>query len=186
MEKNTCAFTGHRPSHFSFGYAHTHPDCLRLQSALGQAIAGLEEQGITNFITGMAQGVDLWAARQVLLLREKNPAVRLIAAIPCATQAGGWPRYLAREYEEILAQCDEKICLHETYTPSCMMERNRWMVDHAQVLLAVYDGKPGGGTAATVRYAEKKAQEIYFLDPESLGLVKLTPPQNPAEQLSLL
>jgi hypothetical protein len=33
------------------------------------------------------------------------------------------------------------------------------MVDHAQILMTVFDGSPGG-TAATVRYAETKGLRI--------------------------
>ena len=58
-----------------------------------------------------------------------------------------------------------------------MMERNRWMVDRSGILLAVYDGSAGGGTAATVRYAQSKQREIWLLDPDTLRLVALTPPE---------
>lgn len=33
------------------------------------------------------------------------------------------------------------------------MIRNHYMVDHSQRVIAVYDGRSGGGTAATIRYA---------------------------------
>ena len=125
----------------------------------------------------MAQGVDLWAAREVLRQKAENPMLRLIAAQPCADQAQRWPQAARREYEDILAVCDERFCLYERYTHSCMMERNRWMVNRSGILLAVYDGSAGGGTAATVRYAQSKQREIWLLDPDTLCLVALTPPE---------
>ena len=39
------------------------------------------------------------------------------------------------------------------------------MVEHASTLLAVYNGEQRGGTAATVRYAQKMGREIIVIDP---------------------
>ncbi|MBR6608542.1 MAG: hypothetical protein IKK98_07800, partial [Oscillospiraceae bacterium] len=75
-------------------------------------------------------------------------------------------------------------CLHERYTRFCMHERNRYMVDRAQYLLAVYDGGDTGGTASTVRYAESRKRNIWLLDPVSHQLVQMVPPVEP-EQLGL-
>ena len=46
-----------------------------------------------------------------------------------------------------------------------MLERNRFLVDHAAALLAVYNGERRGGTAATMRYAQKMGREIITIDP---------------------
>ncbi len=39
------------------------------------------------------------------------------------------------------------------------------MVEHASTLLAVYNGEQRGGTAATMRYAQKLGREIIVIDP---------------------
>ena len=46
-----------------------------------------------------------------------------------------------------------------------MLERNQRLVDSAAFLLAVYNGEKRGGTAATVRYAQKAGREIIVIDP---------------------
>ena len=38
------------------------------------------------------------------------------------------------------------------------------MVDHADCLLAIYDGKPGG-TQYTIDYAHKKGLEVVLIEP---------------------
>lgn len=91
MERRVCAFTGHRPGRFAFGYEQEHPDCTRLKNAIGKTIATLARKGVTTFISGMAQGVDLWAAREVLRQKGEYPALRLIAVQPCADQPQRWP-----------------------------------------------------------------------------------------------
>lgn len=174
MREKTCAFTGHRPSGFSFGSDEKHPDCVRLQEMLFSLVLRLSQSGVTRFISGMAKGTDLWAAKQVLRLREENPQIKLIAAVPCAGQAGRWNAKDRETYADILDRADEVVTLSESYTPGCMMQRNRWMVDHAEVLVAVCNGSEKGGTANTLRYAEKQKRRIYWIDPQSFTVRYLT------------
>ena len=49
-----------------------------------------------------------------------------------------------------------------------MLERNRFLVSYASVVLAVYNGERRGGTAATVRYARKLGRELFTIDPTEL------------------
>ena len=46
-----------------------------------------------------------------------------------------------------------------------MLERNRWLVEHSSILLAVYNGSFRSGTGATVRYARQLGRNIYIIDP---------------------
>ena len=50
--------------------------------------------------------------------------------------------------------------------------RNRFLVDHADLLLAVYDKETHSrtGTGNTVRYAQGQGKPILFLNPNSLKL----------------
>lgn len=51
------------------------------------------------------------------------------------------------------------------YYDGCMLDRNRRLVDAADLLLAVYNGERRGGTAATVRYARKLGRRVIIIDP---------------------
>ncbi len=52
---------------------------------------------------------------------------------------------------------------HSTsYSKDCYMRRNRYMVDQSQRIIAVYDGRSTGGTAATVRYAKGKDVRVVW------------------------
>ena len=54
----TCAFTGHRPK--GLGYPESDGRCTALKEKLRSLIVKLmEEAGVTHFISGMAQGVDM-------------------------------------------------------------------------------------------------------------------------------
>ena len=71
----------------------------------------------------------------------------------------------AEVYFSILEQADSIVYVSQTYTQDCMLKRNRYLVDHAACLLAVYNGERRGGTAMTVRYAGRLGQEIILLNP---------------------
>ena len=170
MEKLVCAFSGHRPERFHFGYDETHEDCLKIKAVLRKQIESLIAKNVTIYCSGMAMGVDVWAAAIVLELKANHPNITLNAAVPCKTQSNRWPLEQQERYHDILAQCDHVTTLHEKYTRSCMFERNRFMVDNSDYLLAVYAGGDKGGTAYTVSYAQKKGRKIIIIHPDSLGV----------------
>ncbi len=166
-----CAFTGHRPKRFSFGYDEEDEKCVRLKLVMAQQIMKLIKGGVSLFYTGMAQGVDQYGAEIVLGMKRQYPHVQLIAVLPCETQANKWSPMQRERYFNTLAVCDDVITLRARYSPQCMHERNRYMVDHAEYLLAVYDGDGKGGTAYTVRYAREKEREIITIHSDTLAVV---------------
>lgn len=58
MIKKCCAFTGHRPKKFPWGYDETDSRCVALKNALASEIAKLVNAGYTDFLSGMAEGAD--------------------------------------------------------------------------------------------------------------------------------
>ena len=160
-----CAFTGHRPNSFPWGYNETAQDCVLLKKVLAEQIVTLVDDGVTGFISGMAQGVDLWAAQIVLDLKKENPLVKLSCALPCDNQEKMWPDPVKKQYHSILEQADKVVRVGREYTKESMYARNRYMVDHANILLAVYNGKRRSGTGMTVNYAEQKQRRIIKINP---------------------
>ena len=90
--------------------------------------------------------------------------VSVEAAIPCPTQADGWPRPQQERYRRLVAACDYETLVQSSYSPGCMQRRNRYMVDHASLLLAVHDGQPGG-TRRTMEYAMRRGLQIVDIPP---------------------
>lgn len=165
MIEAACAFTGHRPKSFPWKYNEAAPGCVLLKEVLTEQIKVLADRGITDFLSGMAQGVDLWCAQIVLELRKKNPALRLHCILPCEGQESRWAVSAQEHYHSILAQANEVIYVGRKYSRNCMLKRNRYLVDHCSILLAVYNGSRRSGTGATVRYAQQISREIIFIDP---------------------
>lgn len=172
MIKTACAFTGHRPKSFPWGYDENAPSCVLLKEVLASQISALAEQGVTDFLSGMAQGVDLWCAQIVLDLRKTNPALKLHAILPCEGQERKWTASAQEHYRSILAQANEVIYVGQEYSRNCMLKRNRCLVDHSSILLAVYNGTYQSGTGMTVRYAQRLKREIIIIDPTACDISK--------------
>ena len=140
---NTCCFTGHRPEKLPWGADETDPRCAALKRKIRDAVESAYDGGMRHFICGMARGCDFYFAEAVLTLRREKGD---------ADQA---------RWRSLLAQCDLETLVQEQYTKGCMLRRNRYMVDHSALLIAVYDGV-SGGTRHTLEYAIR--QKVPFLD----------------------
>jgi uncharacterized phage-like protein YoqJ len=172
----TCCFTGHCPAKLSFEYDEESPECLRLKVSLLSLIDEMRMKGVTNFLSGMAQGVDIIAAEAVLDIRRTYPQdkIRLVAAVPYEGQADRWSEAYRERYFNILAVADEVITLQHRYTDRCMLDRDRYMVDASGYMIAVYNGSKGG-TKYTVDYAIGKGLDITIINPETLTRENITP-----------
>ncbi|HIW74880.1 MAG TPA: DUF1273 domain-containing protein [Firmicutes bacterium] len=168
----TCCFTGHRPDRLPSGYRQDPAACAPLRAALREAVLRAVREGYDTFLSGMALGSDTMAAQEVLALRSLGRPLRLIAVVPCPEQDARWPDADRERYRSLLEQADDRVCLSPRYTAACMHQRNRWMVLHSSRVIAVYGGGPGG-TAGTLRLAEKEGLEIVRIDPFRPGAFAL-------------
>ncbi|EOS66383.1 SLOG family protein [Oscillibacter sp. 1-3] len=164
----SCCFTGHRPAKLPWGYREADPRCGDLKRRIADVLEAAYQEGYRHFLCGMALGCDLYFCEAVLRLREVRPEVTLEAAIPCPTQADAWPPAQRERYARLVAACDYETMVSAQYTPACMHRRDRYMVDHASLLIAAFDGTPGG-TRYTVEYAMGRGVSVVDLPivPES-------------------
>ena len=162
----TCCFTGHRPSKLPWGLNEKDPGCAALKKRIARELDELYDRGCRHFITGMARGADLYFAEAVLELKKKRPDVTLEAAIPCATHSDAWHLAERMSYADILDSCDMETLIQREYTRDCMLRRNRYMVERAGFLLAVYNGEGRGGTRYTLNCAREQGLEVVVIPAE--------------------
>lgn len=142
MSIQTCCFTGRRPQSFSWKYNEGDLRCILLKFRLKREIVrAIKQDCIQHFLTGMALGVDTWAAEIVLSLR-KRWHVTLECVLPCHDQDARWPQESRERYQSILAQCDKVTLLQTHYSPDCFDKRNRYLIDHSDLVIAVWNGSP--------------------------------------------
>lgn len=176
----SCCFTGYRPHRFEFSANGLRPE--HIQRALAHQIDRLYNEGYRDFYSGMCIGVDLWAAQAVANLVQRDSSVRLIGVVPFDGQDAHWSIGDQREYRRLIDSCNEviTICSAEDArrdAAACYRRRNRYMVDCADAVLAVYtaDGSDNrSGTGATVRYAQQQHKRILYIHPVTLRTAEET------------
>ncbi len=155
LRQHRCCFTGHRPEKLE------QPETVVME-ALKKEIRTAIADGFQTFISGMARGVDLWAAGIVLALRNEGAAVRLICASPYQGFESRWSREWRERYRWVMEQADLVRFISPGYSRGCFQRRNEWMVDHSARVIAAYNGQ-SGGTRNTVEYAKGRGIPVKIL-----------------------
>lgn len=150
--EHSLCFTGHRPDKLPEGAA-----LGALLGALEYEIAAAVRLGFSRFYTGLADGIDYYAARYLFGLRSTHP-LTVIGVQPCADFREVY-RYLGhdvRRLEEMLDQADEVIVLPgNRFDKEIYRARNYYMVEHSSALIAVCDDGRSG-SMQTLRYAKQQ------------------------------
>lgn len=131
MEEKTCCVTGHRDI----------PDeqIDAVKYALRREIVKAVSDGYTGFMTGFANGADQYFAEIVVILQKDFPELRLIAVLPYRKRMDS---LCQKEHTNaLLDACAEVIVIQDEYRPNVYAKRNRYMVEHSDRVIAVYDGR---------------------------------------------
>jgi uncharacterized phage-like protein YoqJ len=138
------AVTGHRPNKLG-GYSDV--TFIRLHALATFMLKRLQPAAV---ISGMAQGWDMEVAQAALDMQ-----VPLIAAIPFEDQDKLWSMATQARYAGLIKRASQvELVSPGTFTPEKFHRRNRWMVDHCERLVALWDPtERAGGTYETMQYA---------------------------------
>ncbi|GAA4928399.1 hypothetical protein GCM10023224_04480 [Streptomonospora halophila] len=132
--------------------------------------SGLREHlsGLAPRLTGLsclADGADALFARAVL-----DAGGALEAVVPAERYRDGLPAWHRAAYDALLS---EAVLVHRLphveSTPRAHMDAGRYLVEHCDELVAVWDGRPPrgpGGTADIVDYARSLNRPVTVVWPE--------------------
>jgi hypothetical protein len=130
-------------------------------------------------LSPLAEGADRLVAERILA----RPAGELEAVLPMAEaeyEADFTDNASRTEFGSLLARSRT---IHRLPCASNKDEAyaaaGRFVVDFSDILIAVWDGRPGvgpGGTAEIVRYARKKRRALAWIDPGDAGRFKIEDP----------
>ena len=150
------SFTGHRPTKIG-GYKIPNPSYDKILDLTKQILISCKTK---KCITGMALGFDTLGAWACMELN-----IPYIAAVPFKGQEKLWPEKSQFQYKFLLTRAAETVYTSDPgFSAKKMQIRNEWMVDHAEVVLACWDGS-NGGTANCVKYAAKQSKKIIRINP---------------------
>lgn len=155
----TVAITGHRSNRIdNWQYAST------------QMKHAFNDLRMTHLLQGMCEGVDITAARYAYNMHIPYTAVR-----PWAGHSSGNDF----QYHQALTHAHRVHVVNESLDfpgASVYHERNRWMVDNSDVVVAVWDGREKrGGTWTTAKYAIKTQRPVWMINIGELKVGWLKP-----------
>jgi uncharacterized phage-like protein YoqJ len=152
------AFTGHRPDKLG-GYKVPNDTYIRVCQKIDTTLKEFKPEKV---ITGMALGIDQWAASIAHKLH-----IPFLAAIPFEGQENAWPESSRKIYRILRKLATEEVIVSQGgYSADKMQVRNIWMVDNCDKLIAVWDGTKGG-TGNCIEYAKSVKKDIYYIDPRA-------------------
>jgi uncharacterized phage-like protein YoqJ len=158
------ALTGHRPNKL-YGYKLENKAYYDLSEKIKRLVLKLAPEGSVELISGMALGADTVFALTALDMREDDERFTLHCAIPCKGYSSNWFGESVDTYNLILAQADSSVVVTDSeYEASFMQRRNEYMVDRCDVLIAIWNGTPGG-TYNCVKYAHSVGKRIIVIKP---------------------
>ncbi len=159
-----CCFFGQRPEKLK-------EDENTVKAWLRSEIEAALASGYRTFISGCAMGVDIWAAQIVLDFKADqhfemgSSGIHLIAATPWPGFSNKWSIEWRAQYSDVLKGADLVISVSKYYHNDVFQQRNDWMVDHSSLVIAYYNGAPGG-TRNAVEYAQRQGITVISNNPE--------------------
>ena len=114
------------------------------------------ERGVRVFYTGGMGEFDELFARTVRSMKRECPSLRLVLVMPYLTERLNMDKMFYESlYDEILIPAE----LDGVHPKAAIGLRNRWMVDHSDIVIAALH-RDFGGAAEAVRYAEKVGKKV--------------------------
>jgi uncharacterized phage-like protein YoqJ len=150
------AFTGHRPKDLD-GLSYQ-----QFRDSLDALNVGIRRD--LYFVTGGALGVDTWAAWYAI---HNDIPYHLILPFHSQIMTQMWRDYDRATLQTHINLADRFTTVSggEKYDIRNYQRRNEAMVDEANVVFAVWNGRLLGGTANCIRYALRKEKPVYNLLP---------------------
>lgn len=171
MELHTCAVTGHRPTRFKWKYKENNNGCKRLKKRMHDQFIALYEKGVRRFLVGGTLGVDQWAGEILLRLKEQPEYgdIELVVVLPYPSHDEQWDPRSRERLAFLIRHSAECVTVGKSAGRESFIQRNRYMVDHADCLLAVFDNNYDvhSMTAQTVCYAAKKELQTILIHPDT-------------------
>lgn len=182
--KKTICITGHRanriaPYRNNPAYSSITHSAVKLM--LYRYIDMAVEAGYENFISGLADGIDLWSAEYVLMKKHRNDHIQLTAVMPFLRHAD----FMSEKERCMLADIERKadylltvntnpdIVYGKSNSAGCSKnlyrDRNYYMVDHSSAVIAFIDNElRHSGTFQTINYAYKNGRKICSFNMENI------------------
>lgn len=153
------AITGQRPASLDKDYTYTSDLWKFIYQELESTFNKMNPQKIYS---GLALGVDTVAAE--IAVKMKIP---FVASVPFAGQEDSWSAQQQGHYNLLKEYADSVVTVSPgPVHPGLYQVRNQYMVDNADIVVAVWNGWKGG-TRNCIEYALKQQVPVWRIDPST-------------------
>ncbi|MCM1007157.1 MAG: SLOG family protein [Ruminococcus flavefaciens] len=128
------------------------------------------ERGFENFISGLATGIDLWAAEYIIKKKQSNSNITLIGVMPYLRHAEVFPadykkllKYVEKNSDILISTNSDPEIIYKKTSPEKYLyrDRNYYMVDRSSAIIAFLNNNSSyTGTRQTVSYGYKTGRRI--------------------------
>ena len=158
----TCCFAGPRRPRLPMNGNEYSEEIIALKTEIRSAVFDAYYDGFRFFMSGMADGFDLFAAETVLSMKEEFDGLSLVAVLPYSGVQNNHSAAVSRRINLVLQNADMVISLLDDYIPGCELMRNKYMVDNSARIIGYYNGL-SNGTAHCWKYALENGLETVNL-----------------------
>jgi uncharacterized phage-like protein YoqJ len=110
--------------------------------------------GATEIVSGMALGWD-----QAVALAAIDLQIPFVAVIPFYGMESKWQPDMRAEFDWIRERAKTEV----EFSMDAYQKRNEFMVDYADGVMGLWDGRKHGGTFNCLRYAHEKGRRVHHL-----------------------
>ena len=168
----SCAVAGPKPTRFKFGYKEDNSLCRKIKKAMLRQFRRLyRKRGVRRFYIGGAIGVNLWAGELLLKLKEEPgyEDLELAVILPFPGHDAKWDVRSRKRLEYLIQHSTEHLTASTEDCQESYISQNRYLVDHAQYLVAVGEEHREQETESfqVTTYAREKGLEIIYIHPDT-------------------
>ena len=124
------------------------------------------------------RGVDMWSGEILLELKEQPEYgdIELVIVLSHPGHDARWDERSKKRMAFLRANCIECVTVGTAPGPERYYKRNRYLVGHADCLIAVHDNDRTrrSGTGQTVRYAEKQRKLLVLIHPDTEAVTNVS------------
>ena len=168
----SCAVAGPKPTWYKFGYKEDNSLYRKIKKAMLQQFRRLyRKRGVRRFYIGGAIGVNLWAGELLLKLKEEPgyEDLELAVILPFPGHDAKWDVRSRKRLEYLVRHSVEHLTVGTEDCRESYISQNRYLVDHAQCLVAVGEEHREQETESfqVTTYAREKGLEIIYIHPDT-------------------
>ena len=177
MGQKACAVAGHDPKRFKFKYKEDYSLCKKIKREIREQIQKFyDEEGVRRFYIGGSLGVDIWAGEMILRLKEQPgyEEIELVMVLPYPEHGKNWDELSKKRLDFLQKHSATCMTIGERNGWESYERRNRYLVDQADYLLAVYDDAADARLQITqmVEYAKKKRKKVVLIHPDTACIIQ--------------